>query len=372
MFTILHTESSQGWGGQEMRILHESLGMLKRGYRPIIVAPEKADIFIRAQEAGINVFPVYFQKWNPASLLKMRLLIDREKADIVNTHSSTDSWIATVAARISKSGPKIIRTRHLSTPISRSFLSRFIYEILPDALITTGEEIRQMMIENNKFKETKIFSIPTGVDLERFNPAKVKPAFEAAGFSIAMIGVLRSWKGHRFFIEAIPEILERIQDASFYIVGDGPQYENIKNLIRKYLLEDRVFMLGHREDIPEILASLDVIAHPSYGNEGVPQSILQAMAMERPVVASDAGAIKEVVINGVTGFLIEPKNPGQIAEKVIELYKNPGLMAKFKKEARLLIEKGYSLEKMLEKIELLYRQLLSGKNRSCRVRELLE
>ncbi|MDP3296460.1 MAG: glycosyltransferase family 4 protein [Thermodesulfovibrionia bacterium] len=355
--TILHTESSIGWGGQEIRILHESIGMIKRGYRVIIAAPEGSNIFKRARGVSINTFPTYFQKKNPISILKVLSIINREKVDIVNTHSSSDSWVTSIAARLSRVRPKIIRTRHLSTPISRSFLSRILYDVLPDAVITTGEEIKQIMVNDNGFDGSKIFSIPTGIDLERFNPTEVKPAFQANGFSVGMIGVLRSWKGHRYLIEAVPQILKDIPDAVFYIVGDGPQRENIKNLIQEFSLEEKIFMLGYREDIPEVLASLDVIVHPSYANEGVPQSILQAMAMEKPVAASNAGAIKEVVIDGEIGFLIEPKNVTQLAEKVIELYKVPELRIKFGKEGRKYVEKDFPIGKMLDKIESLYKFL---------------
>lgn len=359
MLTILHTESSTGWGGQEIRILEESLGMLRRGHRVIIVSPDKSNIFKRAESAGIKAYHCDFQKWNPLSFLRLSLLLRRERVDILNTHSSSDSWVATLAARLLKDRPKIIRTRHLSTPISRSLSSHMIYNILPDAVITTGEEIRQRMINDNRFNASKIFSIPTGINLNRFDPRKVKPALKLRGFSVGMIGVLRSWKGHRYFIEAVPEILKSIPDAAFYIVGDGPQYENIERLIDRLLLRDKVFMIGHREDIPEILASLDLVVHPSYANEGVPQSVLQALAMERPVVASDAGAIKEVVIDNETGFLIDPEDPEQIAKRVIELYKNPELRIKFGKAGRRLVEKSYSMEAMLDKVESLYERLFT-------------
>ncbi|MFN3395437.1 MAG: glycosyltransferase family 4 protein [Thermodesulfovibrionales bacterium] len=361
MLTILHTESSTGWGGQEIRILEESLGMLRRGHRVIIVSPDKSNIFKRAEAAGIKVYPADFQKWNLLSFLRISSLIRREGVDILNTHSSSDSWVATLAARLSVNRPRIIRTRHLSTPIGKSLFSHVIYNALPDAIITTGEEIRQRMIRNNGFKAQRIFSIPTGVDLERFDPTRVTPAFKPKGFSIGTIGVLRSWKGHSYLIEAVPEILKSIPDAVFYIVGDGPQYRNIEGHIEKLSLKDKVVMVGHREDIPEVLASLDVVVHPSYANEGVPQSVLQALAMERPVVASDAGAVKEVVIDGKNGFLIQPKKPEEIAEKVIALYKNPELGKLFGKEGRMLVKRSYSFEMMLDKIEYLYGRLVNGR-----------
>lgn len=359
MLTILHTESSMGWGGQEIRIVHESLGMIRRGKRVIIAAPAGSIIFKKACEAGIPALAADFKKTNPFSVFMIAALIDGERPDIINTHSSSDSWVATVAAKLSKSRPRVIRTRHLSTPISRSFMSRIIYDLLPDAVMTTGDEIRRRMIEANRFGAQKIFSVPTGIDLDRFNPGKVRPAFKAGSFAVGMVGVLRSWKGHKFFLGATPEIMKQVPNVHFYIAGDGPQRENIAAIIREMSLQESVTMLGHREDIPEVMASLDIIVHPSYANEGVPQSILQAFAMEKPVIASDVGAIREVVIDRETGLLIPPQDSPGIAEKVMELYRNPLLRQDLAKKGRQLVEKNHSLDMMLDKIEDIYSRLLS-------------
>jgi len=360
MATILHTEASMGWGGQEIRIFRESLGMINRGHKIFIAAPEQSIIFERAQAEGMDVLPVIFQKKNPLSVINTASLISRIKPDIINTHSSSDSWVTSLAAKFCSHNSKIIRTRHLSTPISRSYLSRLIYNVLPDIVMTTGEEIRQNMINRNGFNPSKILSIPTGIDLDQFNPAMNTPSLPTENFSIGMIGVLRSWKGHNYFLEAVPEIMRKIPETVIYIAGDGPMRESIEQTIKKLSLQDSVTLLGHREDIPSIMASLDVIVHPSYANEGVPQSLLQAMAMKKPVVASDAGAIKEIVHNGKTGFLIEPRNPAQIAEKVIELYRNEELRNSFGKEGRYLVENQFSFQNMLDKIENIYIKLLSN------------
>jgi glycosyltransferase involved in cell wall biosynthesis len=356
MITILHTESSEGWGGQEMRIVLESLGMIKRGYRVIIAAPGKSNILHRAKEQGIKVLPFHFQKGNPLALLQMSSLIKKENVNLVNTHSSSDSWVTTIVAKFSKTKPVVIRTRHLSTPISNTYASRLIYNILPAAIVTTGEEIRQKMIHDLRFDGAKIWSIPTGVDGQRFNPEKVNPVLKRSGFVAGMVGVLRSWKGHSYFIEAVSHILKAIPDSRFYIIGDGPQLHKVRNMIRALSLDGKITMLGQREDIPELLASLDVLVHPSTANEGVPQAILQAMAMGKPVVASDVGAIKEVVIHGQTGFLVPPQESQAIAAKVMDLFHDPLLGKKFGDEGRILIQRTYSMERMLDSIEKLYRQ----------------
>ncbi len=358
--TILHTESSKGWGGQEIRILQEAIGIRKRGHRVLIATPSDSQLYVKAKENDFTVYTIEFSKKSLKDFFELARIVDRERVDILNTHSSSDSWVATIGAKISKRKPRIIRTRHLSTPISKTFLSRLIYNILPDAIITTGEEIKKQMITINRFNEKKIYSIPTGIDLHRFDPETVKPVITGSSVRIGMVSVLRSWKGHEYFIKAVPLVLKEVPEAEFYIVGDGPQYNNIKKLISNASLNGKVKMLGHRDDVPEIMASLDILVHPSYANEGVPQSILQAMAMKKPVVASDAGSIKEVVKDGITGFLVSPRDPVGLARKIVLLIRRPELRKKFGDEGRRMIENKYSIQKMLDDIEALYKEVFNG------------
>jgi len=213
------------------------------------------------------------------------------------------------------------------------------------------------MIDKNKFNPNKIFSIPTGVDLERFNPEKVNPIFKSKEFKVGIIGVLRSWKGHIYLLEAVPLILNHISNIKFYIVGDGPQRENIINYIKQLNIENWIIMTGYREDIPEILASLDVIVHPSYANEGVPQAIIQAMAMKKCVIASNIIGIREVVIDGETGLLIEPRKPVEIADKIIKVYTDKNFRKILGEKAQEIVKYKYSSDKMFENIEKIYNDL---------------
>ncbi|HMK44112.1 MAG TPA: glycosyltransferase family 4 protein [Dissulfurispiraceae bacterium] len=360
--TIVHTEASDGWGGQEIRIVQESLGMMRRGHRIVLCAPAHSAIYARAQEAGIEAVHSPVHRKSGASAAALLNLLKTIRPDIINTHSSADSWVAGIAAQgLFSAKPKIIRTRHLSTPISRSFLSRIVYDVLPDAVMTTGEEIRNRMISVNRFRADKIISVPTGVDLASFDASLVPPPKSAGrGCAIGMLGVLRSWKGHQYFLQAVPLIKAGLPLSHFFIAGEGPQRENIEKAIRSLAVQDDVTMLGHREDVPELLSSFDVVVHPSYANEGVPQSILQALAMKRAVVASDAGAIREVIIDGRTGCLIEPKRPDLIAEKVIDLCRNEEKRSAYGEAGRKLVEREYSFDRMLDVIEGLYTRLLGS------------
>ncbi|MEK6692594.1 MAG: glycosyltransferase [Nitrospirota bacterium] len=369
--TVLHTESSLGWGGQEIRILEEAKGIAGRGHRSIIACQSESELSIRAKDAGLEVITLSMRKISYLSaILKLRRIIDDYGFDILNTHSSRDSWLGSIAGRLSKKRPIILRTRHLSTTVSRGLLSKFLYEILPHRVITTGESIRNQMIEDNGFDGNRITSIPTGVDLDLFDPKRINGTLRGDwGVSegipaIGMVAVIRSWKGHEYFIDAAGIVLREFPEARFFIVGDGPRKEIVSHYIKEKGLSEgsygknSIIMTGHRSDIPQVMASLDIVVLPSYANEGLPQAILQALAMEKPVVAGDVGSISEAIINGETGYLVPPKNPSALADKIMSILKDDTVRVDMGKTGRRLVASRFSLEGMLDRIENLYKELL--------------
>lgn len=363
--TVLHTESSLGWGGQEIRILEEAKGLAGRGHRLIIACQSESELSIRAKDAGLEVITLSMRKISYLSaVLKLRSIIDDYGVDILNTHSSRDSWLGSIAGRLSKKRPIILRTRHLSTTVSRGLLSRFLYEILPHRVITTGESIRNQMITDNGFDGKKIMSIPTGVNIDLFDLKRVDETLRGEWGvprgvpAIGMVAVIRSWKGHEYFIDAAGMVLKEFPEARFFIVGDGPRKEIVSDYIKERGLHDSIIMIGQMDDIPSVMAALDIIVLSSYANEGLPQVLLQSLAMGKPVVASNVGSISEVVIDGETGYLIPPRNPSKLAEKIISLMKKNGQRDEMGMAGRRLVTSRFSLEGMLDRIEDLYKELL--------------
>ncbi|HJP19911.1 MAG TPA: glycosyltransferase family 4 protein [Nitrospinota bacterium] len=364
MWTIFHTEASLGWGGQEIRILNESICMRERGHRIIIITPAESSLMKKASDRGFEVISASFKRKDyPATCFKILKLIRLKRPDFINTHSSKDSWVASFAARLSNDKPFIIRTRHLSTPVAINIFGSVIYKLLPHKIITTGEAIREQLIERNRVSPGKIMSIPTGVDLKLFDPSKSKKkirkelSLTEKTPIVGMVSVLRSWKGHNFFIEAIVTVLKKFSNVRFLIVGDGPRKESLTKMIKEKGLSETILMLGHREDVPEIMASLDILVHPSYANEGVPQSIVQGMAMGVPVIASDIKPLKEVVTDGETGLLSPNKDSGELAKRIILLLKNKELMRKMGNNGQKFVVEKFSMEKMIISIENLYKNM---------------
>jgi glycosyltransferase involved in cell wall biosynthesis len=128
--------------------------------------------------------------------------------------------------------------------------------------------------------------------------------------------------------------------------------------IAKHGLQNEVFLLGYREDIPEILSAMDLLIHCSYANEGVPQAVLQAMSMERPVVATRVGAVSEAVRDGSSGYLVPPRDVQSLADGTIELLRDDLKRKAFGQAGRRVVKERYSLETMLDRVEQLYQTLL--------------
>jgi hypothetical protein len=161
--TIVHTEASISFGGQGIRILNEAIWMQRQGHRLIILAPQESGLFAKARQAGLATHAIRFAKssqwrdvFNVAQYLRTCC------PDIVNTHSSIDTWVSTIAARWCHV-PLIIRTRHLSTPVSAHLLNRWLYNDLCDAIFTTGDCITEALKVNLQIHPHKITTIATGI-----------------------------------------------------------------------------------------------------------------------------------------------------------------------------------------------------------------
>ena len=166
---ILHTESSMGLGGQELRILNEVSGMISRGHFVILAVQPGSQLAVHAEQRGLSpeLIKMGRVRW-PWLVWVFLRLIAKYNIEVINTHGSIDSWTASIAGRLSSRKPLIIRTRHKSTPISRSLRHGWLYAKLPHGVVTTGETVRRGVLEQTGMAESRAVSIPTGVDLQRF------------------------------------------------------------------------------------------------------------------------------------------------------------------------------------------------------------
>lgn len=365
---ILHTESSSGLGGQEYRVFSEAKEMGLRGHQVVIAAPENSDVSRLARQEGLccEVIPVGIRGWGLLLPLFLKLIV-KHQIQIIHTHGSQDSWMAALAGRFSSCQPVIVRTRHKSTPVSTSFRHALLYRRLPHAVTTTGEAVRQQLIDRNGLDPAAVFSIPTGVDTRRFHPGFPNGAFkQALGIQagqpvVGTVSFLRSEKGVDVLIDAMCLLKEDFPLVCCLVVGAGQERQKLLVQIRERNLERTVLLAGFREDIPELLKVMDVFVLPSL-EEGMPQSLLQAMAMERAVVASSVGGVPEVIRNGKTGLLVPPRDSVALAHQIAWLLREPDRGRTMGQAGRQVILRHYSVESMVTKTEALYSSLLEKRD----------
>jgi len=322
---ILHSEAAFGWGGQEIRIIQETRLLLERGHSVSIVCQPGSPIAERCQtitHPHFKFFTVAMPRpVSPGAFAGLYRLIKKSKPDILHTHSSIDSWLVSFIGRLLDI--PIVRSRHVSIPVKNIFPNNWLYSNFPERILTSGESIRNHLIQLNGVTAEQVVSISPGVDMRRFDPGvsgdKIRSelGLEPDQPLIGKIGVIRGWKGHVYFLQAVPLVLERFPDARFIIVGAGPGYEEIKEKSRAPELKGSVTVMGHREDIPEIVSAMNILVLASFAGEGTPQVIPQAFAMKTPVVASRGGGIPELFRERECGVLTDIKSGKSLAEGIV-------------------------------------------------------
>lgn len=365
MLTVLHTESSKGWGGQENRILNEALGLTQRGARVLIAARPESDLARRAAAQGIPVYLVRMRtNFDLNAIGRLRRIMREQAVDVVNTHSGRDNTLAGLAAKsVRPRRPVIVRTRHLALPIS----SRFSYTFIPDRIVTVSDYVASYLVSAGVSRD-KIVAIPTGVNLTRYDPdhtratLRVELGLDANTPLIGTVAILRLKKGHRILLDAIPSVLARFPNAHFVFAGDGPQRPNIEKAIAEKKLGACVHMLGLRADVPNILRALDVFVLPTF-EEALGTSFVEAMAMRVPVIGSRVGGVPEVVRDQQTGLLVKAHDANDLAEAINALLADPARAQGMGIAGRALVEQSFTNEHMCDRMLSLYSRLVASRLR---------
>jgi glycosyltransferase involved in cell wall biosynthesis len=360
---ILHTEWSNGWGGQEIRILAESQNFIKKGYEVIIAAQPNSELYKKSNQAGVRTIAINMNKGiNFVAIWNLVRYIKKNKIDIIHTHSSVDSRTAGIAGKIA--GIKIVRSRHISLPISKSRLTWWQYMKLADKVITSGRDIRNNMIRDNKMLPNKIASAPAGVDTKIFSEKRdlkdIRPKYniEKTDFLVGIVSVLRSWKGHSYLIEAIKMVSNEISNIHLIIVGEGPQKENIEQLVESLEIKEKVTLTGYQPNPEIFFKAMDVMVLPSFAGEATSQVLPQAMLMGKPVISTEAGGLSEVVIHNETGLIVPTKDSYKIYKAIKKLHNDKDLRNKLIKNGKKHALKNFTFDQMINTTENVYQEVL--------------
>ena len=359
MRTVLHTEASPGWGGQEIRTLAEAGWTVERGWRVVLACQRGGRMAGHARAARLPCHELRMRgPWDLPAVARLAALIRRERVSLVHTHSSVDGWVAGLAARLAR--VPVVRTRHVSIPIRRGTA----YRLLADRVVTSGEAIRAMVLAAGVPAE-RVVAIPAGVRLEDFADreagARVRAELSLVPPVIGSVAMFRGSKGHQPLLEGFARVRARRPDATLVLVGDGLRRTWAEGLARELGLASHVVFTGFRPDVPALLAAMDCFVLASTRTEGVPQSLLQAMAAGVPVVASAVGGIPEVIAPGETGLLVTPGDPEALAAGIAAVLDAPEPARRRAEAARALCAARFSHEASIARLLALYDEVLAGR-----------
>jgi glycosyltransferase involved in cell wall biosynthesis len=237
---------------------------------------------------------------------------------------------------------------------------------ISDGFIGVAEAHGRSLTAAEGCPRDKVFVIPNGVDVERFQPRLPSESLRAqlglpAEAPVAgIVAALRPEKNHELFLRVAARVREVIPEAKFLVIGDGPRREMLQSLAGELNLGGAVLFLGTRADVPELLSLLDVHVLTSH-MEASPVSILEAMACGKPNVAPRVGSIPETLIDGQHGLLVNPGDEEAFAARVVELLNGPLRAAALGNAARQRVLENYSLERMVEGYEELIERIYRAK-----------
>ena len=357
---ILHLEASPGWGGQEMRIVKESLGLKKRGHEVFLGVIEKGLLIEKAQKNGLEVFPLKLHKKKAFVVLwQIMRLIRKKKIDLVVTHSSVDSWLGGLAARLLKK--PIVRMRHLSTPIRGGMNGFLLYNKLCDFVVTTSLVAAEEVMKKSGRNKESCQEVATGIDplfaeVDKKQVKKFRASLDLKenDFLIGTACFMRSWKGIDDFLKAAL-LLKENSSIKWVIIGGGHMQEYVKKA--SLLKLNNVIFTGHLEKPNFAIAALDLFTLLSTAHEGVSQALLQAALLKKPLIGTPAGGIPEICQDDITGILVPRFSSKKVSEAVLKIQKDKDLAARMGREAHLLVKGSFTLDHMLDKMEKIYIQV---------------
>ncbi len=314
---------------------------------------------------GVGVFRIDFKsKFDLGSLVQFREIVSKIRTDhdpfgplIIHSHGPRAGFVARFKRIV---GAKNIYTEHIYTGdyhlgnsinewLQKNLLKRLNFK--SDLVIAVSTAVKDYLLKSGLAPKNRTIIIPNGIEL-RDNKRELRATESGKGVMIGTIGNLNKQKGQKYLIEALPTILEKYPEAKLEIVGEGPEYDNLKFLIFNLKLEGRVSLPGKQENTRKYLEKWDTFVLPSI-SETFGVAILESFAVGIPVVASEVGGIKDIVQDGQNGLLAKTKNPADLAEKVIRVLGDQKLAAKLIKAGNKTAEE-YGWERIVKKVERAY------------------
>ena len=358
---VAHLSTQTGWRGGEQQLVWLAQGLQKLGHACLVVCNREGELLRRAPALELRAVGVPIRGEIGFNSVRESAAALREfEPDVLHLHDAHAVLIGSLAGKLAGT-PAILASRRVDFRIR----SRWKYTWAIDKVIAISAAVRAVLVDCG-LEPAHISVVPSGVDLARLDAlperagARQKLGLAPDHLAVGMIAALTDHKGHRYLLDGWPKVVERHPRARLYLAGRGELEAELKKQAGRLGIADGVRFMGFCEDVRGLLAALDLFALSSH-LEGLCTSLMDAMAAQLPVVATEAGGIPEVVDSGRTGVLVRPRDPAALAEAINGLLADPERRARFGRAGRekALTEFGY--EKMVERTQTVYAQVLAGK-----------
>lgn len=324
------------------------------------------ELYQRARERGISAEEIVCRgraDWR--ALMQLRRLLRAESIDIVHTHGYKADLYGYLAARL-EAKPVIATCHnwldHGAKLTAYNRLDRFVLQSF-DAVAAVSEPIARQLVASG-VPAGRIAVVANGIDIRAFDPRTRKSALpESKDLVIGAVSRLELQKGFEHLLNAFPTVRQSFPSARLLIVGEGPDRGRIEELIKQRGLHNAVTLAGQQTDMPTVYASMDLFVLPSL-NEGLPMTLLEAMAASKPIIATRVGAIPKVISHRTTGLLVEPADSVGLASAITLLLSDRSLRLQQAQNARSHVERCYSAEAMAQSYHAMYTNVLLRKHKS--------
>ena len=357
------------WGGLEIHLLNLAVQLRARGHRVIVAGQPGRFVLSRAESLGLETFEATVRRQDDfRDLARLRGFLRRENVDVIHAHSREDALVPALAARLA-GVPVSVLTWHLPFPFKRRVQGNLILALLHRKLISISESVRQMHLRHG-VSPRRLTVIHHGTDVAEFRTLSADPAAVRRSLTlgpedvaVGIVGRVSPEKGHQDLLNALRQLAPTRPHLRGVVVGDGPFEAEVRTLAAALDLTDRIVFAGFREDVGDVINALDMVAVPSVWPEPCSAAIQQGMALAKPVVGTRVGGTPEMIVDGETGFLVPPSDPAALAEALGRLADNAALRQTLGAAGLARVEAHFSLRRMTDEVEALYRRELAASGR---------
>jgi len=363
--SILFATNLRPWGGGEQWMLSTALAMHTRGHRVTLAAPSDSVIAARATAAGLKLVACGFRRdFDPVSFLRIFSFCVRQHVDVLCLNMDRVLRVAGNAARLA--GVRAVLPRRGSEfPLKNRLRYRFHYRNVASGIIVNSQATATTLCRDISWQPRRIYLLYNGLDLERFAPDKLRSRAETrdelglAPGAIALINVgeLTSRKNAILLVHALAAL--PVHCHAFFI-GDGPERDNLLTTAQRLGVDDRVHLLGFREDVPDLLIAGDVLVHCARV-EGFGFVVAEAGAAGLPVVAAATSSVPEIVVDGKTAALFRDDDVGDLVRVLGPYLEDPLRRRKHGEAGRRHIATHFELQSKMDELEAIFRSEIANR-----------